>query len=245
MENQKIPGIIDLIKKAIEVFKGNPWVYIGIGLITFLVIFAIGLVFGILTGATIYSTIAVVAAKKSLLALFAGGFIGLLFLVILFAVMIIAASWTSASMLFAVKERQRKIEIKESLSLGWKFTVSFFWISILNAIVVGIGFILFVIPGIILAIWLCFSTYILIWENVKGIEALKRSKNLVSGYWWPVFWRFLGAGIIMAVLNMILNFIPLVGILVIAFVIAPVFMIYSALVYEEIKKIKGGLSQIA
>jgi site-specific recombinase len=234
------PGIIDLIKKSIDVFKENPWIYIGLSIIFVAASFVIAFVFGIIFGATIFTTIGAAGAKKSLGALLAGGFFGILFTVIFSILLIVVASWFSASFLCAIKEKQRKIEIKEALSMGWKYTRSLFWVTIINAVVVGVGFLLLVVPGIIFSVWFSFSMYVLIWEDIKGVEALKRSKALVNGYWWSILWKFLGAGLIMAAINLILNFIPFIGPLIVSLVIAPIFMIYVALVYEELKRIKGG-----
>jgi len=50
--------------------------------------------------------------------------------------------------------------------------------------------ILLIIPGIIFAVWFSFGNYILILGDAKGVNALKTSKALVKGYFWPVLWRW-------------------------------------------------------
>ena len=61
---------------------------------------------------------------------------------------------------------------------------------IVGAIIIG-GTILLIVPGIIFAVWFNFAIYTYILEGRAKLEALKESKILVSGRWWPVFWRVL------------------------------------------------------
>jgi len=69
------------------------------------------------------------------------------------------------------------------------------WVSIISALAIIGGALLFIIPGIIFSIWFSFALYSVILDEQKGIEALKHSKSLVKGRWWQVFWRLLVPGI--------------------------------------------------
>lgn len=51
------------------------------------------------------------------------------------------------------------------------------------------GFLLLIIPGIIFSIWYAFSYYEVVLGDVRGLEALKKSKELVKGRFWAVLWR--------------------------------------------------------
>lgn len=53
--------------------------------------------------------------------------------------------------------------------------------SILTGIVVGIGFLLLVVPGIIFALWFTLITQCIVVEKTGAIKGMKRSKALVSG----------------------------------------------------------------
>lgn len=76
---------------------------------------------------------------------------------------------------------------------SWGKILPLIWVSFLAGLAVFGGMILFIIPGIIIAVWFAFATYINILEGVRGRAALSQSKQLVSGKWWSVFWRFLAA----------------------------------------------------
>ena len=97
------------------------------------------------------------------------------------------------------------------------------------------GFILFIIPGIIFAIWFCMSQYVFISEGIVGKKVLSRSKQLVSGNWWGVLGRSFIAGLIM----MVIFWVPFIGSIVNSFFTAPFFVIYVYLMYEDLKRLKG------
>ncbi|MFL5907952.1 MAG: hypothetical protein ACJ75Z_10210 [Solirubrobacterales bacterium] len=59
--------------------------------------------------------------------------------------------------------------------------------GLLAAIAIGIGFVLLIVPGLILiTIWAVVAPAIVI-ENVGPTEAFGRSRELVRGHGWPVF----------------------------------------------------------
>jgi uncharacterized membrane protein len=62
---------------------------------------------------------------------------------------------------------------------GW-----FYLVSLLGTLIIIVGFILFIIPGIILSIVLMFATYIVVDREMKPIEALKESARLTEGHRW-------------------------------------------------------------
>jgi|SRR3989338_9962967 len=73
------------------------------------------------------------------------------------------------------------------------------WTYILMTILIILGLILFIIPGIILVISYSFAFYIVMNENKSGYAALKRSMELISGNWWAVLGRFLALGLIVII----------------------------------------------
>ena len=85
----------------------------------------------------------------------------------------------------------------ESKGYFWKM----FFLSIVLALVLGIGFMLFVIPGLVLSVFLIFSLYILVLSDKNIFEALGASMRLAKGSFWPVLLRI----IVVAVVGIILN----------------------------------------
>lgn len=76
--------------------------------------------------------------------------------------------------------------------------------SILYGIAVAIGFVLLIVPGLILlTIWAVLAPVIVI-EKRGAIEAFGRSRKLVEGYGWPVFGVVICAILITLVISVIL-----------------------------------------
>lgn len=65
------------------------------------------------------------------------------------------------------------------------------WMVILIAALLIPGYLIFIIPGVIMMIWFSMSMYVCLDEGTWGLSALWKSKELVKGYWWSIIGRFL------------------------------------------------------
>ena len=74
-----------------------------------------------------------------------------------------------------------------SLRFGFTRIHSLLWVSILIAIVVVVGLVLLIVPGIYLGVAFAVVIPALMLENHRGTAALRRSFRLVKGRWWPSF----------------------------------------------------------
>lgn len=121
--------------------------------------------------------------------------------IILFLVLIYVFSiWAMLATLYAIKDNDEKIGIIKSYSRGWSKLFSFWWVMLLFSFIFIGGSVLFIIPGILFAVWFFFAPYILIDENLKGMDALMKSKEYVKGRWWGVF----GNALVISVLYLII-----------------------------------------
>ena len=77
--------------------------------------------------------------------------------------------------------------------------VSYIIATILTTIIVSIGFLLLVIPGIVASIALMFVPYLIIDRNMGPIEAIKESVNLSKGH----MWNLLMLGLLIIGLNVV------------------------------------------
>jgi len=65
------------------------------------------------------------------------------------------------------------------------------WVAIMSSVVTLAGFILLIIPGIIISIYLAVASYTVVLDGHRGIDALKQSHALIKGRWWATFVRLL------------------------------------------------------
>ena len=177
------------------------------------------------------------------LAIFLSGFdmafmlFGALVFLIVFLAFLIINLLSYLSLFYSLKENlPLTMENVKGLFLrAWNVAGSYAWVAFLAGIIAVLGFILLIIPGIIFSVWFCFSSFVLIFEGVRGLKALKKSKELAKGYWWPIFGR-LAALMIAAIL---VSMIPVVGDAISFISVAPFGLIYMYLLYEDIKKKKA------
>lgn len=120
-----------------------------------------------------------------------------------------------------------------SSSLFFKFLLGY----ILYLIVVLIGLILLIVPGMYLAIKYQFVPYLIVDKNMDVIEAFKKSGKMTDGSKWNLFLL-----IILLVIIVLLGFLAfIVGI----FVALPIAMVAVAYVYRELSSNEVVHSDIA
>lgn len=228
-------GLGELLKQTFQIYKSRIGVFLGIAVISFLAsllfipFFLLLLFFG-LSFVVFYKSLSIV------LLLFI-----ILIIIVLGVAVFIANLWASIALLYAVKERDQKIGIKESFAKAWHKILSYWWISILVGLITMLGFLLLIIPGIIFSIWFSLAAYVLVSEDLKGMKALSRSKQLIKGYWWKIFWRFLVLGFVVFLFVFITGFIPFIR-NIIYILTMPFSVIFSFLIYENLKQLKGEAS---
>jgi len=168
-QTQSLVGIRALLQNSWQVYKKEFRVFLGVLVPAFVVAIGAGLV-GYLQSPII----------------------GVLFNLI----GLIVSLWVGLSLLYVMKDREVGIGAREALQKGWRRLLSYLWIIVLVSFITTGGFFLLIIPGIILSIWFSSAVYVFVAEDKRGMTALLRSKHLVSGYWWGVFWRSILLGLV-------------------------------------------------
>ncbi|MCG8306215.1 MAG: hypothetical protein MI975_02410 [Cytophagales bacterium] len=96
-----------------------------------------------------------------------------------------------------------EITVMEILNSSWKNIVPLFLLGILITILIVVGFLVFIIPGIYLMIALALSVPALLFERLGIIESIRRSFGLIKGKWWSTFGLLFVASILMYAVSMI------------------------------------------
>lgn len=89
----------------------------------------------------------------------------------------------------------------DSVKRGFASLLPLFWTSILCFLAVMGGFILLIIPGILFALWFGLYQHVVVIERIRGLAALRRSKQLVR----PYLGTFLVMGLVLIVITVALN----------------------------------------
>lgn len=231
-ELKKLTGVTELLKKTWQIYKEN------FGTLIKTAIIPLGLFWLI-----------------NIFQPFSFSLKTILFFVVSIILGIFLFAWLNASLIFIIKNRENRISAKEGLKIGLQKAIPLFWIGILSSIIIYSGMIFLIIPGIILTIWFCLASYVLVYEDKRGMNALLKSRDLVKGYWWSVLWRMIvisGIGLIIFLPFFSLSFLfpnlyqypyifPIFYMLSLLFLF-PVNISFFALIYEDLAAIKSKVS---
>lgn len=238
-----LPGAAAILRQAWFLYKRRFWTFLGVMIIPMLV--QVGLLAVTVSGGFI--------GLSFLSPNFTAGAIGpLIILAIVFSVAFsVNQAWGQTALLYAIKDSQEGIGVREAYSRGWHKILSYWWISFLIGFIVIGGILLFVVPGIIFAVWFSMAIFVLVDEDSKGMNALLKSREYVKGQWGGVFRLFFFIAVLNVVISLILTFVfsflkvPFgkeIGGFVIGLFLTPLAMTYMFLVYSNLKAVKGQIA---
>ena len=105
---------------------------------------------------------------------------------IAYGILIVGPVDYGVSFSYLKASRADKLEIKntfEAFQNYWNAVLA----SLLVFVIVGIGLILLIVPGIIFACKLAFTPYLVVDQKMEVIEAVKTSWSMTKGHAWKVF----------------------------------------------------------
>ena len=161
---------------------------------------------------------------------------------VLMLLVMISSVLMSAALIMAVNNPA--MGVGEAYKAALRFFWSYIGLSILMSLIIMVGFLLLIVPGIILSVWFAFASYILILENAGITDSLRRSREYVRGRWWGVFGRLILVSIVAFAITvagaMIFSFIPseaISGLLetAVSLVLVPFMMAFVYLMYKDVK----------
>lgn len=173
----------------------------------------------------------------------AGGILNLAYGLIGLPILAGAAFWLVDQHL-----KQRTPPLGNSLGQAVSKAVPLVFGSILLVLIVSLGMLLFVLPGIYWGIRLAFTLCAIVLEDKGATEGLGYSWNLVRGRWWGVFWAFLAVGLIFGIAILISFFVggilgDTLGAAVVgnaaATAVAPILDIYTVLLFRSLQQLQA------
>ncbi len=154
----------------------------------------------------------------------------------IFAIVLFVASIISYFLATILNLRVAQGQMPGIRSLWSEFKTNWLWarlvgLGILTILILIVGFVLLIIPGIILLWRLFLAPYILIDKKTDVMSALADSWNTTKGYAWPIY-SILLFSLVLALTAVV----PIVGGLI-AFVLGVAYAVAPALRYQELKKL--------
>lgn len=99
-------------------------------------------------------------------------------------------------------------DIRHDLQKGTRMLIPTFLLSLLVSLIITVGFLLLIIPGIIVSLWLTFVYHTYLLEHTTMREAMRRSTALVRGRFWQVFLRLAVLTIVVGAVILAISIIP-------------------------------------
>ena len=99
----------------------------------------------------------------------------------------------------------RPVDVNASYRYAFSRLGGLIGLALLIALIVGVGFLLIFIPGIIFLVFLSVAVPAFIIERTGATDSISRSWKLVSGHWWHTFGVIVVAAIIVGVISGILT----------------------------------------
>lgn len=198
------PGIGDLFRYSWDLYKRKMGRLIVVLLITGLIGSVLaGIVFAIFGFTFFAGGLGIIGdtLDQSPILLYAMGFFGMLLFVFL-----IALVFTLMQIALILTIHHEGVSIGTILGNAFKLVLPMWWVNIIVGFLTMGASMLLGIPGIIFTIWFSLAIFILVIENVRGMQAVLRSKEFVRGFWWQVLISNVVLSLALGIPIMIINF---------------------------------------
>jgi hypothetical protein len=221
-------GFVGLFNGTVELFKERIWVLLGIYIFPILlsVLVFSPLVSNFSRSPSVSSGVAAAAA---------------------FLVFILLNSLAGLGMVYSLKDQSN---IAQSYGKAWRSVLNYYWILLLSFLIGFGGLVMGVIPVFIFGVWFVFAIYVYAFQGQKGINALLRSKEYVTNYWWDVAWRLFLLGIIFWVIDLVIRFLSSLSLdlgLIISYIVqlvtVPFAVTFEYLIFRNLMEIKPQLAE--
>jgi len=132
--------------------------------------------------------------------------------------------------------RDQEIDIKE-MFIGFSNYVNIILAHLLATAIIGIGFILLIVPGIFFACRLVFVPYIVMDRNLDAVKAVEKSWKMTAGHGWKIF----GMGVLSFFIIVLGFFMLIVGLFPAAMWVSSAFAsLYHSIDHQEKMELENG-----
>lgn len=188
--NAELPKARQILNEAWVIYRNRFKTLVAITLIP-----TAGYLLFILLG-IIVTAVSVGVLKESTVSIQPWIIAGIIFSIVVIITLVYFYVWATVAQLYAIKDQAEGIGWKEAYKRSRPKINPFFSTGLLSGLAVLGGFILFIIPGVIFALWFSQSPYVVVEEGLSNTSALKRSKYYVQGRWSQIFGKLFYMGAI-------------------------------------------------
>lgn len=108
------------------------------------------------------------------------------FIGVAYAFLVLPVITYGSKLIYLDAVRDKEIDIKKLFD-GFRIYLNIILANLLKTVLVFVGFLMLIIPGIIAACRLAFVPYLVMDEKLDGVQAVERSWKLTRGKGWTIF----------------------------------------------------------
>lgn len=247
MHESRILGWQALVRESVPFYKSNVWYLVALSILMGLV-GIVPLVLVLVVYAVLTFVLATSGAGSDALGAVMNVILGLLGVASVLWLIFVSGAAQIATVRAAFDGKSVPLGklIRGSLDLHRSLRV--FGAMVLYGLLVVVGFVLFIVPGVYLVVRGIYLPYALVREDLGVIDAIKRSWALTKGFWWVtalrIGWFSLAAGAgsaVIALLSVTPAMGPVGSLLDFAWqmiVVSPFAIIFSRRLYEQVRDAK-------
>jgi hypothetical protein len=195
----------EVISKTFDLYRRDFVKY----LVVFLVVeVIIGILTTLVTRAVLLPTLSPGAAPQQTVGSLSGFFAAFFGLIVLIIFISPLAEGSAIKMASQVIEKGQA-DLGASLGFTIRKLVWLWALNIILWVILTLGFIALIVPGIILAIMFSLSVPVILIENTGVLDSMGRSRKLVAHRWLKSFALYLLVGIFVVIVAVILDFITI------------------------------------
>jgi hypothetical protein len=146
-------------------------------------------------------------------------------------------TWCQAAVLTVTVDQE--LGIMGGFRAGCKYVLPMLWIGSLYLGIVMTGFIFFIVPGLIFGLSMSLCFYIMVEEDLPGIDAVLASRLYMRGHWWNTFFKFSLVWLISFLIGLLYYVGHIYIFLFLSFLFAPFLMLFMVVVYRDLKEVAG------
>lgn len=147
--------------------------------------------------------------------------------------LVLVALWSKLALYTTIVHGGR-ITLHQAFKRAWERLPGYTLVGVLTALVIIVGLLFFILPGIIFSVYLTFATLGYVVHGARGKSALLGSITLVHGRWWKTFWRILALGLIaFLVATIAASILPGIGGMIAQIIMTPFAVIYAYILYNN------------
>lgn len=184
------------------------------------------------------------------------GISAFLFIIIFGVGLAVLSLWMTVAVYVYLIANNATMTVRQAYGQARQHLGAYFGSSLLVGLYTLLGLLLLIIPGVYWGILYSFAPLIVLVEG-RQARSLQRSKELVTGYWWAVFLRYFVFGLLTFAVSLAFSqllrmlasslsriYPPLAALsgfdqFVSTLLITPINLIYSYLIYLNLRRIKG------